>query len=119
MAENYKSKAVEEYIESFPYEVQKLLLGIRELILSKVADSEELISYGIPSYKYKGKNLIHFAGFKKHIGLYPTPAGVKAFEADIANYKTGKGSIQFPLNKEIPWQLIEKIIEFRLTEMSK
>lgn len=108
-----RHKAIDDYIQSFPTETQMLLSNFRELIFSEIPDCEELISYGIPSYKYKSKYLVHFAGYNKHIGFYPTPVGIKEFEADFTLYKTGKGSVQFPLEKEMPWELISRIIQFR------
>ena len=112
-----KNKTIENYIQSFTKETQILLDTLREMIFSEVPECEELLSYGIPSYKYQSKYLVHFAGYEKHIGFYPTPAGVKAFDTDFKKYKTGKGSVQFPLEHEIPWELIRRILQFRKSQI--
>tara|TARA_Y100001934_G_C12244497_1_gene721993 strand:+ start:219 stop:572 length:354 start_codon:yes stop_codon:yes gene_type:complete len=108
--------AVEEYIAAFPAEVQEQLHQIRNLILKEAAQAEENIAYGMPAYKTFGKPLIYFAAFKKHIGLYATPSGHAAFEEELASYKQGKGSVQFPLDQELPLDLIADIIRFRVKE---
>jgi uncharacterized protein YdhG (YjbR/CyaY superfamily) len=110
---------VDEYIASFPHEVQSLLTTIRELILSNAPDAEESIAYAMPAYKINGKPLVYFAAFKKHIGFYATPTGHYEFESELAAYKQGKGSVQFPLNKPMPFDLMERIVKFRLKENGK
>ncbi|MBP9817746.1 DUF1801 domain-containing protein [Candidatus Shapirobacteria bacterium] len=107
---------VEEYLEQFPADIGRILKQIRSLIKKLSAEAEESIGYGMPAYKLKGKPLVYFAAFKKHVGLYPTPSGIKEFEKELANYKSAKGSVQFPLDKPIPYDLIEKIIRFRVNE---
>ena len=102
------------YIKSFPTEVQEMLSDIRALIKHKVPDVVESISYGIPAYKIYGKPLIYFAAFKNHIGLYATPQGHEHFKKELSIYKQGKGSVQFPLNKPMPMDLIERIIDFKV-----
>ncbi|MBK9717737.1 MAG: DUF1801 domain-containing protein [Saprospiraceae bacterium] len=102
------------YINSFPAEVQDILSEIRTLIKVKVPDVAESISYGIPAYKTNGKPLIYFAAFKNHIGLYATPQGHEQFKKELSIYKQGKGSVQFPLNKPMPMDLIERIIDFKV-----
>ena len=107
---------IDQYIETFPSEVQTHLRKIRALILEIAPDAEEAMAYGMPGYKTHGKPLVYYAGYKNHIGLYALPAGHAAFAAELAGYKQGKGSVQFPLNKQIPFELIERIIRFRYAE---
>jgi len=104
---------VEIYIKSFPAEVQQKLLEIRKTILSVAPDAEEKISYGMPGFYLNNKPLVYFAGYKHHIGFYATPNGHQEFAKELSVYKQGKGSVQFPLNKEIPFDLIRRIVEFR------
>ena len=108
--------AIEIYIASFPDDVREILKRIRHLVLKYAPEAEESITYGMPAYKTNGKPLVYFAAFKNHIGLYATPSGHAAFEEELSVYKRGKGSVQFPLNKPIPYDLIRRIIEFRVIE---
>lgn len=110
--------SIDAYIAEFPAEVQAALQQVRAAIRSIVPDAEETIRYAIPTFRYKGRNLVHFAGFTNHIGLYATPSGHKAFEAELSKYKQGKGSVQFPLNQPMPLDLIERIVHFRAEEES-
>ncbi|MBU2018002.1 MAG: DUF1801 domain-containing protein, partial [Bacteroidetes bacterium] len=96
--------------------VQEILRNIRTLIKSIAPDVEELIAYGMPAYKFNKKPLVYFAAFKNHIGFYATPSGHEEFQHELSKYKQGKGSVQFPLDQEIPYQLIEKIVKFRVSE---
>lgn len=105
--------AVEQYIEQFPENVQHIMLKIRTVILNEVPDAEEKISYGMPGYFLNNKPLVYFAGYKKHIGFYATPNGHEQFAEKLSVYKQGKGSVQFPLDKEIPYDLIAEIVKFR------
>lgn len=114
---NYEN--IEEYILKFPNEVQPILKKIRETILKAAPDAVESLSYGMPAFKLNGKPLVYFGAYKNHIGFYALPSGNKVFQKELANYKTGKGSIQFPLNKEMPWQLIEAIVKFRNKEIKE
>jgi uncharacterized protein YdhG (YjbR/CyaY superfamily) len=107
---------VDEYIASFPEDIQKILTRIRNIILRYAPDAEESITYKMPSYKTFGKPLIYFAGFKNHIGLYATPSGHSEFKNELAKFKHGKGSVQFPIDKPIPYDLIRQIVEFRVRE---
>jgi uncharacterized protein YdhG (YjbR/CyaY superfamily) len=109
-------KNVDEYIACFPEDIQKILTRIRNIILSYAPDAEESINYKMPAYKTYGKTLIYFAGFKNHIGLYATPSGHIEFTNELAKFKHGKGSVQFPIDKPIPYDLIRKIVEFRVEE---
>jgi uncharacterized protein YdhG (YjbR/CyaY superfamily) len=109
-------KDIDEYINDFPKEIQKLLIKIRMTIKQAAPEAEESISYGMPGFKTHGKPLVYFAAFKNHIGLYATPSGHKKFTNELSKYKQGKGSVQFPVNKPIPFILIRKIVEFRVKE---
>jgi uncharacterized protein YdhG (YjbR/CyaY superfamily) len=108
-------KNIDEYIASFEGEVKNKLTQIRELIHKLVPEISETISYQMPTFVLNG-NLVHFAGYKKHIGFYPTPSGISNFEEEISKYKYAKGSVQFPLNEELPIELISRIILFRVQE---
>ncbi len=110
-----KYRDINEYISTFPNEVQEVLLQIRETIHQAVPEATETVRYQMPTFQLKG-NFIHFAAFKNHIGLYLAPPGIEAFEKELAAYKTGKGSVQFPLDKPIPNQLIAAIVKFRAKE---
>jgi uncharacterized protein YdhG (YjbR/CyaY superfamily) len=110
---------VDTYIASFPEDTQVLLKTIRRIILENAPESEESISYGMPAYKMKGKPLVYFAGYKKHIGLYATPSGHSAFKEELSNYKQGKGSVQFPSTEELPHALIAKIVQFKVQLVSQ
>ena len=109
-------KNVDEYIACFPREIQKILTRIRNIILEYAPDAVESIAYKMPAYKTFGKTLIYFAGFKNHIGIYATPSGHIEFANELAKFKHGKGSVQFPLDKPIPYDLIRMIVEFRVEE---
>lgn len=115
---NLKPKSIDEYINAFPKEIQTVLLQIRETIKKAAPEAEETISYNMPAFKMK-KVLVYFAAFKNHIGFYALPSGNNAFQKELLKYKTGKGSIQFPLTEKIPFDLIKKIVEFRVKEISK
>jgi uncharacterized protein YdhG (YjbR/CyaY superfamily) len=114
-----KSKAkftsMDQYIKSFPADVQFILQKVRETIRKVAPDAEETISYQIPTFKLNG-NLVHFAAFKNHIGFYPASEGISKFAKEIAKYKNAKGSVQFPLDMEIPYDLIAEITEFRVAQ---
>lgn len=105
---------INEYIASFPDDVQKILQKITKAIHKVVPDAEEAIKYGIPTFTLDGKNLIHFAAYKKHIGLYPAPRGAEEFKTELANYEGGKGTVQFQLDKPIPYDLITRIVKFQV-----
>lgn len=107
---------VETYIAQFPAPIQEICHAIRTAILSAAPDATEKISYGIPTY-YLGENLIHFGVMKNHIGLYPTSDGVTAFAERLSEYQTSKGTIQFPLSRPIPYDLIREITAYRVRQM--
>ena len=109
-----KPRNIDEYISGFPKEVQKILELIRETIKKAAPGSEETISYGMPTFKLDKLYVAHFAAFKNHIGFYPAPTKNKEFSEDFSRYKTGKGSIQFPLDKPMPVELITRIVEHRM-----
>jgi len=111
-----KLSSVGEYIRSFPEEVQPIMKKIRATIREKAPEAVESISYGMPAYKTHGKPLVYFGGFPKHIGFYATPTGHDKFAGELSLYKQGKGSVQFPLNKPVPYDLIGRIVEFRVLE---
>lgn len=110
-----KPRTIDEYIAMFPKEVQKILENLRQVIRKTAPEAEETIDYGIPTFKLNG-NLVHFAAFKSHIGFYPAPSGIEAFKKELSPYKQSKGTIQFPLDKPIPIDLVKKIVEFRVKE---
>jgi len=114
-----KANSITEYIATFPKDVQKILEQVRYTIKKAAPGAEETISYGIPTFTFNGKNLVHFAAFKNHIGFYATPTGHKEFEKELSIYKQGKGSVQFPLDKPMPLSLITKIVKFRVKENSE
>lgn len=109
-------KNIDEYIESFPDDVQDDLVRFRETLRRVVPQGEEAMRYGMPTIRFSGRNLVHFAAFRKHIGFYPAPSGVKAFAKELTPYVTSKGAIQFPLGEKLPWGLITKIVRFRVRE---
>ena len=111
--EDYRT--IDEYIIKFPPNVQNILQKIRQLIKDLAPKAKETISYQIPTFKLNG-NLVHFAAYKNHIGFYPTPSAIKEFKKELSIYKLGKGTIQFPINQPIPYDLIKKIVKFRINE---
>lgn len=111
-------KTVPNYIDAFPKTTQTILKKIRQIVLKAAPAAIESISYGMPAYKLNDKPLVYFAGYPKHIGLYATPTGHAAFVKELSYYKQGKGSVQFPLSEPIPFELIGKIIKFRVGELS-
>ena len=106
---------IDDYIASFPEDVQKVLKQIRAAIQKAAPQAEEAISYQMPTFKLNG-NLVHFAAWKNHIGFYPTPSGTKEFQKEISKYVFAKGSIQFPLDQPMPLTLITKMVKFRVKE---
>ena len=109
-------KTVDEYIHSFPTDVQVVLQKMRRTIRKAAPEAVETISYQIPAFRLNGKNLVFFAAFKNHIGFYPIPSGIEAFKEELSQYKQGKGSVQFALDKPIPYDLVEKIVMHRVKE---
>ena len=109
--------SIDEYIGTFPDEVQKILEEIRATIKTAAPDAKEKISYQIAAFELNGRNLIHFAGWNRHISMYPVPAGDEAFEKKIARYVAGKGTLKFPLDEPIPLELIGEIVKFRVEKI--
>jgi len=109
-------KKIDEYIAGFPNNVREILEQIRMTIREAAPDAEETISYQIPTFTLKGKYLIYFAAYTKHIGLYPAPRGVEKFKKELSLYEGGKGTVRFPLDKAIPFRLINRIVKFRVKE---
>lgn len=107
---------VDEYIATFPREVQDILKQVRATIKKAAPGAEETIKYRIPTFVLN-ENLVHFAAFQNHIGFYPTPSGIEELKSELAEYKFAKGSIQFPIGKPMPLGLIEKIVKFRVNEV--
>ncbi|MCU0522254.1 MAG: DUF1801 domain-containing protein [Anaerolineae bacterium] len=108
-------KTIDEYIAGFPEHIQEILQQIRKTIHEAAPEAEEAISYQMPTFRLKG-NLVHFAAFKNHIGFYPTPTGTEQFHAELSVYEGGKGSVRFPLDEPIPYDLIRRIVTFRVQE---
>jgi len=112
------SELVDQYIKGFPEKVQLLLQQMRATIREVIPQAEETIAYGIPTYKLKG-NVVHFGGFKNHIGFYPTPNGLVEFKERLSKYKGAKGSVQFPLDEPLPFQLIKDIVAYRVRVLNE
>lgn len=106
---------INEYISEFPDEIKAVLEQIRETIQQAAPGAKEAIRYGMPTFVLNG-NLVHFAAYKNHIGFYPAPSGIDEFIEELAVYRTGKGTIQFPINQPIPFNLVKKVVEFRVKE---
>lgn len=115
-AKRVAPKSVDDYIAGFPAEVQEILKKVRSTIKKVAPQAEESISYQIPTFKINGKYLIYFAGFKNHISVYPAPRGAQEFKEELSRYAGGKGTVQFPLDKSIPYGLITRIVKFKLKE---
>jgi len=111
--DNYKN--TDEYIAGFPESTREILEQLRATIKNAVPEAEEAIRYGMPTFRLKG-NLVHFAAFKNHIGFYPTSSGIEAFKDMLSGYNLSKGTIQFPIEKPIPFDLITQIVDFRVKE---
>jgi uncharacterized protein YdhG (YjbR/CyaY superfamily) len=112
-------QSIDEYIATFPKNVQEILEQVRATIRKAAPEAEETISYNMPTFKLNGHYLVYFGGYKKHIGIYPVPLGDTEFNAELAPYVAGKGTARFPFDKPIPFGLIGKIVEFRIQENAK
>lgn len=110
-------KTIDEYIAGFSPEVQAILQQIRTVIRETAPQAKEAIKYRMPTFTLNG-NLVHFAAFKQHIGFYPVPSGIEKFKEELSVYEGGKGSVKFPLDRPIPFDLIRRIVEFRVKENS-
>ena len=106
---------IDAYIASFPQEVQTILEEMRETIRRAAPDAQEKISYQMPTFTLQG-NLVHFAAYKNHIGFYPTPSGIEKFKHELSAYQSSKGAVRFPLDQPIPYDVVGKVVEFRVQE---
>jgi uncharacterized protein YdhG (YjbR/CyaY superfamily) len=106
---------IDHYINAYPPDVQAILKKVRQTIQNAAPDAEETIRYGIPTFRLNG-NLVHFAAAKNHLGFYPTPSGIETFKKELASYEVSKGTVRFPLDQPIPFELIAKIVTFRVKE---
>ena len=110
--------SIDEYITTFPEEIQKKLEDLRATIKAAAPEAQEKISYQMPTFYLQG-NLVHFAAYKNHIGFYPAPRGIEAFKNELATYDGSKGTVKFPLDKPLPLDLISKIVKYRVTDNLK
>lgn len=110
-----KIKTVDQYIRMFPPETKRVLEKIRVTIKQAAPQATETIKYGIPTFVLNG-NLVHFGGYRGHIGFYPVPSGIEAFKKQLAKYQSGKGTIRFPINEPIPFTLVKQIVKFRVKQ---
>jgi uncharacterized protein YdhG (YjbR/CyaY superfamily) len=116
MANRSTAHSIDEYISEFPAETQVVLKELQAVINACAPGATETISYAIPTFDLNGKHMVHFAGYARHVGLYPAPSGLGAFKEDFKPYKSGKGSVQFHLGQPLPTELIRRIVEFRVAE---
>lgn len=110
--------SIDEYIATFPEQVRIVLQEMRAVIKAAAPDAQEKISYQMPTFFMNG-NLVHFAAFKNHIGFYPAPSGIQAFARDLSQFKSSKGTLQFPIDKPIPHDLVRRIVQYRVDENNK
>lgn len=116
MDKQYKN--IDDYIRNFPQDIQAILQKMRQTIHEAAPEAAEAISYQMPTFKLNG-NLVHFAAAKNHIGFYPAPSGIERFKTELSQYKTSKGAVQFPLDEPIPFELVKRIVAFRVQEASR
>ena len=114
----YSITTIDEYIATFPADIRKILEELRLTIKANAPEATEKISYQMPTFFLKG-NLVHFAAHPNHIGFYPTPSGIEAFQQELSAYKSSKGAVQFPLDQPLPLELIARIVQFRVGENLK
>lgn len=119
MADRSTITTIDEYIAQFPPATQERLQEVRSIIQASAPGATETISYAIPTFDLNKKHLVHFAGYASHIGFYPTPSGIAAFEEELGAYQRAKGSVQFPLSQPMPLDLIRRIVEYRVEENSR
>lgn len=113
------ASTIDAYIKTFPHDIQVILQTLRLTIQKEAPMATVAISYGMPTFKLNGKNLVHFAAWKSHIGFYPTPSGTEQFKEQLSSYVVSKGAIQFPLNASMPLALIRDIVAYRVKELQK
>ena len=118
MTNRSTATSIDDYIAEYPAETQQKLQQVRAAIKETAPDAVETISYAIPTFDLNKKHLVHFAGYATHVGFYPSPSGMEAFEADFQPYKRAKGSVQFPLDQPLPLDLIRRVVAFRVAEVS-
>ena len=114
-SKTFSFNSVDEYIATFPADIQKKLEELRATIKAAAPDADEKISYQMPTFAQRG-NLVHFAAYKNHIGFYPTPSGIHEFSSELSVYKSSKGAVQFPLDQPLPLKLVSRIVKFRVSE---
>ncbi len=114
MAERPKARCIDDYIAEFPPATRRALGEMRDLVRTAAPDATETMSYAIPTFDLNGQHLVHFAGYERHIGFYPAPEGIAAFKDELAAYRTAKGSVQFPLDRPLPADLIRRMVAFRV-----
>lgn len=114
-----KFTTIDEYIATFPKDVQTKLRRMKQTISEAAPGAVEAISYQMPTFRLNGKNLVHFAAHPNHIGFYPTPSGIQAFERELRSYHPAKGSVQFPMDQPVPYDLVKKIVLARVKEESR
>jgi len=119
MASKKPFTTIDGYISTFPADIQAILENVRQAIQKAAPEAAETMSYGIPTFNLNGKHVVFFAGWKHHISLYPIPAGDEAFQQELAHYKRAKGTIQFPLDRPIPYDFVEKIVTLLMMESSE
>jgi uncharacterized protein YdhG (YjbR/CyaY superfamily) len=117
LSSKQKFQTIDEYIKTFPKDIQKILESVRQTIKNVAPEAEETINYQIPTFKLNG-NLVHFAAFKNHIGFYPGSKAIEIFQKELTKYKSSKGAVQFPIDKPMPLSLIQKIVKHRVKENS-
>jgi uncharacterized protein YdhG (YjbR/CyaY superfamily) len=116
MASRSAASSIDEYIAEFPPETRRVLEELRALIKASAPGATETISYAIPTFDLNGHHLVHFAGYERHVGFYPTGRGAEAFKEELSHYKGGKGSVQFPLGQPLPADLIRRIVLYRFEQ---
>ena len=114
MANRPNASSIDEYISEFPTGTRRVLEELRALIAASAPVAIETISYAIPTFDLDGRHLVHFAGYDRHVGFYPTGSGIDAFKAELTPFKSAKGSVQFPLDRPLPADLIRRMVEFRV-----
>lgn len=119
MSNRSAATSIDEYIAEFPPETRRKLEEIRALIRETAPEATETMSYAIPTFDLNGKHLVHFAGYARHIGFYPTASGIAAFESELKEYKRSTGAVQFPLDRPLPRNLIRRIVEFRVADSGR
>ena len=116
MEKKTQTKTMDDYIAPFPREARAILENLRKAIKAAAPNANETIAYGIPTFRINGKNLVHFAALKNHIGFYPTPSAIIAFKKELAPYKQSKGAVQFPMDRPIPLGIVSKIVKYMVRE---